>query len=629
MNSLMKNKPLQLTAISGILIILGIICLKLNYTILPVIIFILSFLIGGYYQAKEGLEEFLDENKLSVDILMVLAAVGASLIGYWLEGALLIFIFSLSGSLEEYVLNKSQDAITSLMNLQPEIAKRYTSDGEIEEVATSELRINDRLLVSKGAYVPTDGILVQGESSFNESAITGESLPVFKKVGCELFGGSLNTENSITMMVTKDNSETVVAKIIRLVEEAQATPSKTSSFIDKIEGVYVKSVLIGVPLMIAVFYFILNWTLQESFYRGMVLLTVASPCALIASASPAILSAISNGARKGILYKGGIYLEQLANLDAIVFDKTGTLTEGKPSVEAAFFTQIDRKEEIQGIVHALEYTSSHPLAIALCDYSKEHRMTNASIKDLQDHTGYGIEGVYQEQIWKIGKQEFMSEMALYQFPYIRQMKEAQNLGKTVIFVQCSDEIVASYVLFDAAKQESEQVIEYFNQIGVKTILLTGDSQAAGETLAQSVHIQEVYGNCLPDQKSQFISKLKESYPIIAMVGDGINDAPALANATIGIAVGTGTDVALEVADMVLMKDQLTDLVYSHKLSQRLKKITVQNIIFSLSVIFLLILANLFQHINLPIGVVGHEGSTILVILNGLRLLLPVSHLNKM
>lgn len=614
-----ENKPMMATILSGCLIILGIFLSLHTYVRIAPLFYILSFIIGGFYQAKEGLKDTVENKKLNVDILMILAAVGASLIGYWMEGALLIFIFSLSGSLEVYATNKSTKAITGLMNLTPENALLIQKEDAIIEVPTNSLKIGDKLLVPKGASIPIDGVILTGNGLIDESAVSGETLPIEKIAGDEVIGGTINLAEAFTMQVAKDSSDTLFAKILRMVDEAQSTPSKTATMIEKIENKYVAIVLISVPVMIAFFYFILQWSWNESFYRGMVLLTVASPCALVASAVPATLSAISNGAKKGILFKGGAYLENFGLIKAIAFDKTGTLTSGKLVMTDAFFKAGEDEKKIQMVCTALEKMSTHPIAKAIVLAFEDQGHPSFMMEDVNDLTGYGLSGTAFGSQWKIGKKEYVvksTETATFS----TDAEKIQKEGKTVIYVSRNDQLVAYFGLQDIPKKEAKEMIRYFKSQGVYTIMLTGDHMATGEAIGKQLEIDEVKANCLPDEKAQIIKQLKEQYGTIAMVGDGINDAPALANASIGIAMGAGTDIAIDVADVVLMKNELAQLSYSHQLSNRLKKITLQNIIFAISVIILLIFSNLFQVINLPLGVVGHEGSTILVILNGLRLL---------
>ena len=627
MKDLFKNKAMIATMISGILIILGIVLQWQSFDTAAAIIFVLSFIIGGYKQAKEGFIDTFENKHLNVDILMVLAAVGASLIGYWMEGALLIFIFSLSGSLEEYATEKSTQAITALMNIVPEIAKRINPDGSIEDVAVKDLKVGDTLLVPKGASIPIDGTIASGQGLIDEAAISGESVPVEKTVGDDIFGSTINLSEALTMTVSKESKDTLFAKIIRMVEEAQKTPSKTASFINRIENTYVKIVLIFVPVMIAVFYFLLDWGWNESFYRGMVLLTVASPCALVASATPAVLSAISNAAKRGILFKGGIAIENFSAMDCIAFDKTGTLTEGKPVVtEASYLTGTDEKH-IMSVVYALEHSSTHPIASALVQHLDTKEYEKSQMDSIQDLTGFGLAGEAFGSYWKIGKKTFVVTDELNEPPFVKEAFALQNEGKTVIYVSQDDKVVAYYALLDTPKSEAKDMIAFFKANGVHTIMITGDNEATGQTISKQLGVDEIRANCLPEDKTTILKDLQAKYKLVGMVGDGVNDAPALANADIGIAMGEGTDIAMETADVVLMKSELDKLEYCYGLSKKLKKITMQNIIFSITVILILILSNLFQLINLPLGVVGHEGSTILVIMNSLRLLakIPTHH----
>jgi len=620
MKGLLKNKAMIATLISGILIVTGLFLQWQNFDTAAAVIFILSFIIGGFKQAKEGVIDAIENKHLNVDILMVLAAVGASLIGYWMEGALLIFIFSLSGSLEEYAMDKSTEAITALMNIVPDVSKRIKADGTIEEVATKDLKVGDTLLVPKGASIPIDGVIKEGLGLIDEAAISGESVPVEKKIGDDIFGSTINLNEAIKMTVTKESKDTLFAKIIRMVEEAQSTPSQTASFIKRIENTYVIIVLIFVPVMIAIFFFLLDWGWNESFYRGMVLLTVASPCALVASATPATLSAISNAAKRGILFKGGISIENFSQMDCIAFDKTGTLTEGKPKVTEAIYTTSEDEQHIMSVVYALEHSSTHPIAAALVNHLETKEYEKSQMDSIQDLTGFGLAGEAFGSGWKIGKQSFVVSDSQNNQQIVADALTLEKEGKTVIYVSKDDQVVAYYGLLDTPKEEAKEMIAFFKSNGVHTIMITGDNEATGQTIGKQLGVDEIRANCLPEDKTTILKELQSRYKLVGMVGDGINDAPALANADIGIAMGEGTDIAMETADVVLMKNELDKLEYSYGLSVKLKKVTIQNIIFSVIVILTLIMFNLFQVINLPLGVIGHEGSTILVILNSLRLL---------
>lgn len=580
-------------------------------------LFGLAIIFGGFKQTFEGLQELIFEKKLNVDLLMTLAAIGACLLGDWLEGALLTFIFCLSGALEEYTTNKSTKEISALMALQPKQAYKLLANGTTKLVDVSELAIDDLVLVPKGATVPIDGLIVKGTTSLNEATINGESLPVEKGQDDEVYGGTTNLEQAVTIRVTKTDSETVFAKIIQLVEQAQNTPTKTATFIEKIEDSYVKIILICVPLMMIIPHFLFDWSWQTSFYRGMVLLVVASPCALVASATPAMLAAISNAARNGILLKNGQTLERFAKLKAIAFDKTGTLTNGTPVVTDTLFFH-DQTEAINMLV-ALELQASHPIAKAICDHfqSESEKVQQIEVTEI---TGFGLQTTVKGETWKVGKSAFSSLEDSLSTTIQQQINDFQESGKTVIYLTKEDELQAIVCLIDTAREQAEDVIHYFKQVNVHTSMITGDHNETAKAIAEQTDVEQYFADCLPADKTDIIHQEKEQYQINAMVGDGINDAPALASAAIGIAMGKGTDIAMEVADLVLTKDDLTKLPMCHQLAKKYQRIVKQNIIFSVSVIGLLILANFTKMINLPIGVVGHEGSTILVILNGLRLL---------
>ncbi len=604
---------------SGVLILFGWLSEKLEHPALSVAFFLLAYVIGGYAKTKEGITDTIKNKTLNVEILMLLAAIGAAIIGYWMEGAILIFIFSLSGALETYTMNKSRKEISALMELQPEVALRVT-DGNETVVPVSELVIGDHILVKPGERVPSDGKILKGRTTLDEAAITGESIPVSKKPGDEVFAGTVNLNGSITVEITKKSSETLFQKIIQLVQTAQSEKSPSQLFIEKFEGTYVKVVLLVVGLMMFLPHFLLGWSWTETFYRAMILLVVASPCALVASIMPATLSAISNGARRGILFKGGVHLEKLQHIKAIAFDKTGTLTKGKPEVTNFIAGEGEPEEEILLKAASLEHHSNHPLAQAIVAYAK-NRLNAGFIEPdhFEDIPGWGIKGQFGDEKWKIGKEQFMEQTAENTFAKQAAEQFAKE-GKTTVFVEIDGRIAAVIALKDVVRSETQAAINELNAKGIHTVMLTGDSKTTAETIARESRVKEYIAECLPANKVDEVKKLKERFGLVAMVGDGINDAPALATANVGIAMGEGTDVALETADVVLMKNDLSRIYEAIKLSERMNRIIKQNIVFSIGVIILLICSNFLQILDLPLGVIGHEGSTILVILNGLRLL---------
>lgn len=611
-----EKKAILSTILCLLFMMLGFILEKNGVSFYP-ISFIFAILFGGFKQTKEGIIETVENKRLNVDLLMALAAIGACIIGNWFEGAMLTFIFCLSGALEEYTTNKSKKEISSLMNMQPETALLLNNQGKTTEIAVSELKIGDLVLVPKGASIPIDGILCAGSSTIDEAAITGESIPSEKRKEDPLFGGTINLGEAITMSVSKNSEDTLFAKIIRLVDEAQNTPSQTASFIEKLENIYVKVVLIAIPLMILIPYLFLGWSWNESFYRGMVLLVVASPCALVASATPATLAAISNGARNGVLFKGGVYLENLASLKAIAFDKTGTLTHGVPVVTDSVF--LTNNQDAINILIAMERQSTHPLAQAIITHFDHETTANYEKIEVKNIIGFGMETTLDDTTWRVGKNSF-NDQTIIDESLNQTIEKLQNDGKTVIYLFKNQELIAYFGLLDIPKPEAKNVIAYFKENGIHTTMITGDHDKTATAVANELDIDQIYANCLPEDKTVLIKEQKAKYGMNAMVGDGINDAPALANAAIGVAMGEGTDIAMDVADMVLMQNDLEKLQMSHQLSKKLKRIVTQNIAFSAGIIVLLVLSNFFQIINLPLGVIGHEGSTILVILNGLRML---------
>lgn len=615
-----KYKVFLAPTISGVFIVLGFILQKFNIPFSP-IVFIGAFIIGGYKQAKEGIEELFGEHKFNVEFLMIFAAIGASIIGFWQEGAMLIFIFALSGALEEYATDKSKKAIHQLMDLQPLTAKRLTKQHEVEEVALDFLQIGDTLRVLKGEIIPIDGKITKGISSFNEAAITGEPLPKEKSVADEIFGGTINVSQPIEMKVTKNIDETLIRLIVKMVDEAQNNPSKSAQFIDRIEDTYVKAVLIIVFFMLFLPHFLLGWAWSETIYRAMVLLVVSSPCALVASITPATLSAISNGAKNGILVKGGIHLENLYNVKAVCFDKTGTLTYGAPKITDFVTIEKQDKRQIIEAVVSIETFSTHPLATAIvtegAQLSSFKRTTTTT--HIEDVAGKGIIGVCFDSHWIVGKKDFVKYQTANE-ELKQQARKMADEGKTIVFIQRDTEVVGFIALQDIVRKEAKAVIHALNEQGIQTILITGDNEHTAKAIADSLDIKELSANCLPDEKVTKVKAIQDKFGIIAMVGDGINDAPALATANIGVAMGKGSDIAMESADIILMESDISKLYYALKLSQKLHTISIQNVIFSLIVIGTLIFSNFFQAITLPLGVIGHEGSTILVILNGLRLL---------
>ena len=630
MTSLTEQRPkksinwpvyLELIAaiLSGALILTAWMVGKYGFETLSIPLYITAFLIGGFAKAKEGIEETISNKELNVEMLMVFAAIGAALIGYWAEGAVLIFIFALSGALETYTLNKSHKEISALMELQPEEAWLIQEDGTDIKVATSSLQVGSILLVKPGERVPVDGNITFGTSSIDMSAINGESIPVTKEVGDELFAGTVNLSGAIQIKMTKPSSETLFQKIITLVQSAQSEKSPSQQFIERFEGTYVKVVIIMVLIMMVVPHFLFGWDWTTTFYRAIVLLVVASPCALVASIMPATLAAASNGARKGVLFKGGIHLEHLGSLKAIAFDKTGTLTNGKPVVTDFYVRDGADPDATLAMLASIESQSNHPLAVAITNYAIDKGLPLERNLQIEDVPGHGIRAFVDTQELLVGNPRFVGKELAEEFQQGVALSLAVE-GKTIIFMKDDKGIIAAAALRDTLRPEAVEAISQLKQAGILTIMLTGDNEKTAAAIAKEAGLDSFVAECLPEMKVNHLKRLLVEHKNVGMVGDGINDAPALATATSGIAMGEGTDVALETADIVLMQNDLRRISYAIKLSRKMQRIVKQNVLFSISIIMVLIVSNFLQVVDLPLGVIGHEGSTILVILNGLRML---------
>ena len=618
-NSLKQHIELIAAIFSGVIIVLAWFFGRNEESSLSVSLYLIAFIIGGFAKAKEGILQSIHKKELNVELLMILAAIGSSLIGYWTEGAILIFIFALSGALETYTMNKSKRELSSLMKLQPEEAWLLNEDGNSNRVLVKNLQIGNRLLVKPGDRIPVDGIIISGNSSIDEAAISGESIPVSKHSGDNLFAGTVNLNGALTIEMTKSSSESLVQKIIDLVQTAQSEKSPTQQFIERFEGLYVKIVLIAVAIMMFLPHLLLGWDWNTTFYRAMVLLVVASPCALVSSIMPATLAGISNGAKNGLLFKGGVHLENVGSINALAFDKTGTLTQGKPIVTDFIVRQGLNEQEVLETLASIESQSTHPLAKAISAYAKSHSALLSPILNMEDIPGWGIKASVGPNEWKVGKPEFVGYEEALKFHH----GIAWNLteqGKTVIFAADQEGIIALVALRDTVREETKLAIASLRESGIYTIMLTGDNERTAKAIADEAGVDHFISECLPETKMKHLKELLANYTSVGMVGDGINDSPALATATVGFAMGEGTDVALETADVVLMKNDLSRIHHAVKLSRKMNRIIKQNIFFSIAVISVLIVSNFFQIINLPLGVIGHEGSTILVILNGLRLL---------
>ena len=518
---------------------------------------------------------------------------------------MLIVIFTIAHSLEEYVEKKSRKDMTQLLQLQPKLALKKMNNGHFEEVDASSLEVGDIIQVLNGSQISADGIIIEGMSSVNQASVTGESIPVEKEVGSEVFAGTLNLTQTLLIKVTKKQQDSVLGKIITLVQEAGQSLTRTGSFLKKWEPVYVTIVLALFPVVLAIGIIFLNWDFLTAFYRGMVYLIAVSPCALAASATPVTVAAISTLSRKGIFIKSGAALEKMSEVNAIAFDKTGTLAK---------VMEKDREFELYSILVSMERKVNHPLAFAIVESGLAYRTYSLSVTP---KVGIGLEATYRNHTYRIGKPSSFATLG----KYTAIVEQWMNEGKTVVVLSEDHLVVGAVALLDTPKEEAKQVIDYFKQEKIQTMLLTGDSIQTAEAIANELEVDEVRANVLPEEKANTLKEWSMKYPTIAMVGDGINDAPALVNAEVGIAMGKGTDVAMESSDIVLMNSQLDSLKTLHKVSKLMMTVTKQNLIFSLLIVIVLVLLNFLGWSDLTLGVILHEGSTVVVLLHALRLIL--------
>lgn len=604
-NYLLKTRQGQFLIIGVFFVILGFIFMPF-IDILSKISFYVAIFFLGFYAAKAAVVDTIKSKSPNVDLLMILAALGAVIINYESEGAILLLIFAGAEVLEDYATNKSTKSISELMSQVPTVAQVLKENGDVVEVPTDELEIGNIVIVSKGEQIPIDGI-TDRKIMVNESALTGESIPINKEKGEEVFAGTINEGNVFYLEVNKLSKDTVFSNIVRMVEEAQNKPSKIAKFIDRIESKYVIGVLIAVPIFIVILYTLNGLPFEEAFYRGMILLTVASPCALVASVTPATLSAVSNGAKNGVLFKGGAAMEALSTMDILYSDKTGTLTYGNFQV-----VDYEADEDVIKEIVFMEQQSSHPIADAIVENFKDLNLNSVDQTEaVEEVAGSGV----RKGDIMVGKPS-----AFDTFGDMNNYRSKVAEGDTTIFVGQDNKIIGYFSLADQIRSESAKAVSGFQDVGINVVLLTGDNEMVAKKVADEVGIDQYVASCLPEDKIKFVNNSQAEEKVVGMIGDGINDAPALANANIGIAMGSGSSVAMESSDVVIAKNNLAKLFYSFKLSKKLNRIIIQNVVFALTVIVVLIILNMMGYLGLPVAVLIHEGSTILVILNGLRLL---------
>jgi Zn2+/Cd2+-exporting ATPase len=606
---------------------------------LPTAFYVVAYFFGGFYTVREAIEN-LRAKRFEIDTLMLVAAAGAAALGSWGEGSLLLFLFSLGHSLEHYAMGRARRAIEALAKLAPETAT-VRRNGGTEVVPLEQLEVGDVVVVKPNERLPADGVVTVGTSSVNQAPVTGESVPVdkrpsengkeaisnFEKVPAEnrVFAGTINGSGAMDVIVARKADQSTMARVIKMVTEAEAQRSPTQQFTEKFERIFVPSVLALVGLLLCAG-FVIDEPFAQTFYRAMAVLVAASPCALAISVPSAVLSGVARAARGGVLVKGGGPLENLGTLSSIAFDKTGTLTEGKPKLTDVVAAQGATDAELLSVALAVEEHSDHPLASAIVAGARERLSDQAGLlqaTDVKSITGRGVQAQLAGETVHIGKPVLFTELPNTKVPANVDAANSKLVadGRTTMIVRKGDRFLGVIGVMDTPRPVAGQVMADLRKLGIeRLIMISGDNQKVAEAVAHTVGLTEARGDLMPEQKVEEIKRLRKEHGKVAMVGDGVNDAPAMANATVGIAMGAaGSDVALETADVALMADDLAQLPFAVGLSRSTSRVIKQNLWVSLGIVAVLIPATILG-LNIGTAVIFHEGSTLLVVFNALRLL---------
>lgn len=582
---------------------------------LEIACYIVAILLGGYHWSREGIEEFLETRKIGIEILMLAAVVGSAILGMWDEAAFLVVLYGLAEGLEEYTYARTRASIRSLLDLAPKEA-RVLTNGREQLIPAQNLKLGDVFLVRPGEAIPTDGLVVEGRSSVDEAPVTGESLPIEKREGSKVFAATINQEGVLQIRTTATYADNTLSKIIHLVEEAQEQKGKTQAFIERFGDIYSPCVLVGALLLLAI-PALLGAPLVMWAKRAVVLLVAAAPCALVMSTPVAIAAGIGTAGKKGILIKGGTHLETLGKIRLVAFDKTGTLTKGLPAVtDIVAFNGTE--PEVLRLAYSVERFSEHPLAKAVVEAAKTAKLEPIKATDFSAVAGYGAKATIGSGTVYVGKEGLFKELGP-DASALASLGKFRQEGKTVMLVGSEKLLVGMIAVKDEIRPQARRAIKEIHQLGIKVAMLTGDSEIIAQSVAKELGIDEVRADLKPEEKVEAIKALKQIHETVAMVGDGINDAPALASASLGIAMGVaGTDAAIEAADTALMADDLTKLTYALKLGRAARKIGQQNITGSILLLVLLIPCALLGLISIAAAVILHEGSELLAVANGLR-----------
>jgi Cd2+/Zn2+-exporting ATPase len=624
-----KNPKVLTAFASGVLLLVGwLIGLAGAPALISTIIFIAAILIGGYYFGREAIEELIFERRIGIELLMSVAAVVASVMGETLEGAMLVFLYSISEAAEGYTEEKTRAAIKALMNLAPKVAL-VRRNGREQEIPVEELVVGDVFIVKPGQSMATDGEVLVGSSSVNQAPVTGESVPVEKQVGNPVFAGSINGEGALEIRATKTFADNTIARIITMVEEAQEKKGKSQRFIERF-GVRYSPIVLLVGILIALvppLFFGADWVMWIT--RATVFIVAAAPCALVISIPITLVASLGTGARNGVLIKGGVYVEELAKVKVVAMDKTGTLTRGEPEVTDIILIHQDpdqlanSKQEFLAAAAGIERRSGHPLAQAIVRYVEAQGIQPIELTEFRSMTGAGASACLDGRTIYVGSPDlFHSKLGVSLEHEWGDINHLQGEGKTVVLLGDEQAPWGMIAIRDNIRPNAQKAIDALHAAGIdKVVMLTGDNERTAQAIAKELGIDEVYADLKPEDKAIKVRELTSRYGHVAMVGDGVNDAPALAEATVGVAMGAaGTDVALETADVALMADDLEKLAYALRLAKRNQSVVNQNLALSAIVISVLIIGAVGGWFTLPIAVLAHEISEFVVIGSGLRML---------
>ncbi len=620
-----RNPKVLTSAVSGLLLLLGVILsLAGAPEIAPVALYALAIVIGGYYFGREALETLIFQREIGIELLMAIAAITAALLGQPAEGAMLVFLYSISEAIEGYTEEKTRSAVRALMDLAPKTAL-VRRDGREQEIPAEEVRAGDLFIVKPGQAFASDGQIVSGASSVNQAPVTGESLPLEKGPGDEVLAGCLNGQGALEVRASNDFAHNTISRIIHMVEEAQERKGQRQRFIERFGRIYSPAVLLAGILIAIVPPLLFGAEWAEWIGRATVFIVAAAPCALVISIPITMVATLGTGARQGVLIKGGIYVEELARVRVVALDKTGTLTQGRPAV-TDIVTAADSphdQAELLALAAGIERRSEHPLARAITRYAASQEVTPVEMEAFEALSGAGAQAQWLGKPVFIGRPGFFSdELGLDLANLAGDIERLRSEGKTVVVAGDGQSAWGLIALRDTIRANAAQAIAGLGRLGIRrTVMLTGDNERTAQAIAQEVGLDAYYAALKPEDKVLKVQEMAGQYGHVIMVGDGVNDAPALAEATVGVAMGAaGTDVALETADVALMADDLEKLNYALGLSHRCQKVVRQNLVLSAIVITALVLGAVTGVLGLPAAVLGHELSEFLVIGNGLRML---------